>query len=228
MALKADNNQSNIKRVEQPIIEADVYPARLVQVVELGLQAQRPYKGAEKAPTNEIMLTYELVDVFMVDEEGNELEDKPRWVSEFMPFYGLGADNARSTKRYLAFDPDKKFDGDFSKIIGMPCNITIVNNVKDGKTYINVANVASMSAKKAANVAELKNEPKVFDLDAPDLATFQSFPQFLQEKIKNNLHFKGSKLEAILSGVGIPEPKKEPVKKEAPKQEEDDNEDNPF
>ena len=99
------NKPTNAKRVEQPLIEADVYPARLVQLIDLGLQAQRPYQGKDKPPVQEVMFTYELVDVFMVNEEGKEQEDKPRWVTETLPFYGLFADKATSTKRYKAFDP---------------------------------------------------------------------------------------------------------------------------
>jgi hypothetical protein len=102
------------------------------------------------------MLTYELSDCLMVDEEGNELEDKPRWVSETLPFYGLFADKAKSTKRYLAFDPNEDFGGDFSRAVGMPCNVTIVNNESNGKVYANIGNVATISAKKAAQMLRLR------------------------------------------------------------------------
>lgn len=222
MALKANNYSNNAPRVKQPMIEADVYPGRLVQIIDLGLQAQPAFKGVEKKPAHEIMLTYELSEVFMVDEEGNEAEDKPRWVSETMPFYSLSQDNARSTKRYLVFDPNKEDDGDFSQQIGKPCNITIVNNKgSNGKIYSNIGNVAPISAKKAATLPELKNDSKVFDLDVPDLAVFQSLPQWIQERIKSNLNFKGSTLEKLL---GSPKTEKKseskPVKTEV--------EDTPF
>lgn len=228
MALKAPKGGNGGNRVEQPIIDADVYPARLVQIIDLGLQAQREFQGKAKPPAQEIMLTYELVDVFMVDEEGNELEDKPRWISETLPFYGLFADKAKSTQRYKAFDPNEDWEGDFSQAIGMPCNVTIVNNVKGDKTYTNVANVAPMSAKKAANLTGLKNDPKVFDLDAPDMEVFSSLPQWIQDKIKSNLNFKGSALEKALGGAK-PEAKAAPKARPAPKQEEnDDDDDNPY
>lgn len=232
MALKAPKGNSQENRVEQPIIEADVYPGRLVQIIDFGLQAQKPFQGQEKKPVQEIMLTYELSDCFMVDEEGNELEDKPRWVSEVLPFYGLFADKAKSTQRYKAFDPTEEFEGDFSKCIGLPCNITIVNNKKGDKVYTNVANVAAMAARKAAALPELKNEPKVFDLDAPDLEVFNKLPKWIQEKIQSNLNYKGSKLEALLGGKQ-PEKKKEvPKKQEAkadnPPFDADEQDDTPY
>lgn len=227
MALKAPKGNSQENRVEQPVIEADVYPARLVQIIDFGLQAQKPFQGQEKKPAVEIMLTYELVDCFMVDENGKELEDKPRWISETLPFYGLFADKAKSTQRYKAFDPDEQFDGDFSKCIGMACNVTLVNNKKGDKVYTNVANVAAMAARKAAQLPELKNDPKVFDLDDPDVEVFNKLPKWIQEKIQGNLNYKGSKLEALLGG-------KQPEKKEEKKPQReapppaDDQDDNPY
>lgn len=222
-ANKAGNGNKN--RVEQPQIEADVYPSYLVQLIDLGLQPQKPYQGQEKAPVQEIMLTYELAGCYMVDEDGKELEDKPRWVSETLPFYGLFADKAKSTKRYFAFDPDNSFDGEFAKAIGMPCNVTIVNNAgKDGKVYANVGNVAPISAKKAAQMDKLKNPTKVFDLDAPDMEVFNALPEWLREKIKGNLNFQGSPLQAALEKGG----KDKAEDKPKAKQEEQEDDNNPY
>lgn len=230
MGLNANKSGGNSNRVEQPQIEADVYPSYLVQLIDLGLQAQKPYKGKDKAPAQEIMLTYEVSDCFMVDEDGNELEDKPRWVSETLPFYGLFADKAKSTQRYLAFDPNQDFGGDFSKAVGMPCNLTIVNNAgKDGKVYANVGNVAGISAKKAAQMNPMKNPTKVFDLDDPDMEVFNALPAWIQDKIKANLNFNGSPLQAALDGD---KPAKPAVKKAEPKridpEDNDDDGENPY
>lgn len=231
-ANKAGNKQNN--RVEQPVIEADVYPAYLVQLIDLGLQPQKPYQGQEKAPVQEIMLTYELCDCLMVDENGEELEDKPRWVSETLPFYGLFADKAKSTKRYLAFDPTEEFGGEFAKAVGMPCNVTIVNNAKGDKVYANIGNVASISAKKAAQMPEIKNPTKVFDLDEPDMDVFNALPEWLREKIKGNLNYQGSPLQACLEKQGAADkaaPKDrvpEAVKKAQAKKQEQEDDDNPY
>jgi len=199
MALNAKNIQNN-NRPQQEVLEADVYRARVVQILDLGLQPQRAYQGKDKAPANEIMLTYELVDEFMKDEAGEDIEDKPRWISETLPFYGLFADKAKSTMRYNAFDPSGVYDGDFSKCIDTPVNVTVVNNAVGDKVYNNVGNVAAMSAKKAATMPELVNPSKVFDLDAPDMEIYNALPEWLRDKIKSNLNFQGSALQAALGG----------------------------
>ena len=219
------NNSSN--RVEQPVLEPGVYPARLVQLIDLGLQPQRPYLGKDKPPAQEIMLTYELVDAFMVDEEGNDIEDKPRWVSETLPFYGLFADKAKSTQRYNAIDPTGAFDGDFSRGVDTPINVTLVTNVVGDKVYTNVANIAAMRPKDADKCESLKNPAKVFDLDTPDVEVFSSFPDWIQTKIKSNLNYKGSPLEVVLEGGGPKAAPKASKKDRAPAPVEDD-EDNPY
>ena len=193
------------------------------------MQAQRPYQGKDKPPAQEIMLTYELVDTFMLDEDGKELEDKPRWISETLPFYGLYADKAKSTQRYNALDPSGEFDGDFAKAIGTPINVTIVNNAVGDKVYDNIATISAMRPRDADKCPELVNPSKLFDLDNPDMEVFNALPEWLRDKIKSNLNYKGSPLEQVLNGGGD-RPRSAPAK-QAPKQEAaeaPESENNPF
>lgn len=235
MGLNANkaNPNAGANRVAQPDMDAGVYPARVVQLIDMGIQPQRAHEGKDKPPCQEIMLTYELVDEFMVDEDGEILEDKPRWVSETLPFYGLFADRAKSTQRYYALDPKEDLEGDFAKTVGMACNVTIVINKKGDKVYTNVASIAAMRPKDADKLPALKNDPKVFDLEAPDMAVFNKLPKWIQDKLKGNLGFKGSPLEKALEGE--PAAPKEEEKKATPAKknrqpvvEEDDSDDNPY
>lgn len=215
--------KANSPRVEQKNIEPGTYPGRLVQIIDLGLQAQRPYQGKDKPPAQEVMLTYELVDEFMKDEKGNDIPDKPRWVSETLPFYGLHADKAKSTQRYLALDPKQEFEGDFSRTIGTPVNVTIVNNVVGEKVYDNIATISTMRPRDAASCPELVNTPKVFDADAPDMEVFNSLPEWIQTKIKGNLKYEGSALQKLVGSGGKRET---PKAEEPPKQNEEPQDDN--
>lgn len=228
MALDSKQIKGGGNRIEQPVIDPGVYPARIVQIIDMGLQAQRPFQGKEKPPANEIMMTYELVDSFMVDKDGNEQEDKPRWISETLPLYNVEvADKAKCTQRYKAVDPDLNFGGDFSKIVDIPVNVSIVHNKQGEKTYINIANIAGMRAKDAAKCPELKNPPKVFDLDKPDMEIFNSLPDWVKEKITKNLNFNGSPLQKILNGAEPAQAPKEEEQKQQPAKHEGDN-DNPW
>lgn len=228
MAIKATSNSSSKARVEQPSLDIGNYPGRVVQIIDLGVQPQRPYQGQEKPPAHELMLTYELVDSFMVDANGKELEDKPRWISEVFPLRSLDQDKAKSTQRYKALDPTGEAQGDFSQLINTPVNVTVVHggvNKTTNKPYENVGNITTMRAKDAEKCPELKNPTKVFELDNPDLDVFNSFPEWIREKIKSNLNYKGSALEKLLGGAPATQKQKEAPE---PNNQEEEEEERPW
>ena len=219
---------SGAKRVEQPLIEVGGCPARVVQIIDLGLQPQS-FQGEEKAPCRELSITYELVDEFCVDEKGVIQEDKPRWLSERLPLKNLKAEKAKSTLRYNAIDPTGKFDGDFAELIGQPCVVNVVHNPgkgkNAGKVYNNVGSVSSVRPKDADKIPALVNEPTVFLLDEPDVEVFNSLPEFLRDIIKSNLEFNGSALQRALEGKAeISSAKEKP--QEEPEDDSSDDDDN--
>ena len=192
--------------MKKELLEAGVYPGRLVQVIDMGMQEQRDWQGEAKGPKYELMVTYEFSDEFMKDEEDNDLLDKPRWLSETFPFFNLGAEKAKSTLRYKALDPNGEKKGAWSELLGTACNITVIinkgkgNNV--GKFYENIAGIAPMRAKDAEKCPPLVNPVRVFDLDRPDLDVFDALPEWIRDKIKANLEFNGSPL-AVLLGTTV-------------------------
>lgn len=208
MAINAANVKSSGGGFRQPTLEAGGYPGRLVQVIDLGLQPQS-FNGEEKEPKNQIMVTYELSDEFCVDEDGNTLKDKPRWISEDFPLNSLDSEKAKSTARYKVLDPKVEYGGDWSQIVGAPCLINIVVNQGKGKNagreFNNVSGISLLRAKEAANLPDLVNKPVVFDLENPDTEVFNSLPAFIQDRIKSNLEFNGSKLQKLLKGENVEE-----------------------
>lgn len=220
MGLNAKNLPSGGGAKSEPL-EAGNYPCRVAHVIDLGLQAQRPWKGEEKKPAHTIMVTYEFTDEFQADEDGNELPDKPRHLSEEFPFYSLKSERATSTKRYMALDPAMACDGEWPSLIGTPCMVTVTategKGSHAGRVFNNVSGVSAMRPKDVEKTPELVNPGKVFLLDEPDLEVFLSLPEWIQEKVKGNLEFNGSKLQQALSGAApsknepAAEPKNEPA-----------------
>ncbi len=201
-AKKAPKNGGNGIGNQAPI-EIGTYDCRLVQLIELGLQPQKPYKGNPKPPIQMVHLTYEFTDEFCLGEDGEEMEDKPRWLSETIPFHNLTVDLAKSTKRYKALSPDDDADGDFVQLLSRGCHVTVSHNPREGEPdnpYQNIASVTAMRDKVLAKLPELVNEPKYLDLDEPDLDLFGSLPEWIQEKIKGGLEFAGSILDNLLEG----------------------------
>lgn len=200
--MKSSGGSSN--RAEP--LEPGSYPARVVQIIDLGVQASPPNSAYPKPPQHMISVTYELCDEFLKDEAGEDLKDKPRWVSEDFNLMPLDKDLATSTKRYKALDPNDTCDGDITRLIGCCGMVSIVQRKsRDGlKVYNNVAGVAPVRAKAAATMPELVNGGKVFVLSEPDLDVFNSLPDFLKEKIKGNLKYQGSPLQRLLEGGQAP------------------------
>lgn len=202
MALNAREYKTESKFKDPEPLEVGGYPARVVQVISLGLQEQDPYQGKPKDPKQEVRVVYELSDEFLIDEDGNEMEDKPRWQAEEFTMNSLDSDMAKSTKRYYAIDPEEEFGGDWTKLLGMPCMVNITQNKgkgkHEGRIFNNIGGVNAIRAKEAKKMPELANEPLFFDVDDPDLEVFLSLPQFVQDKIKGNLEFEGSPLERLL------------------------------
>ena len=198
----------------QENLEPGTYPARIVAIVDLGLQPQS-YQGEQKDPRQMMAVTYEFLDEFLKDEDGQEQTDKPRWLTERFPLFNIDADRAKSTIRIKAIDPNLgKSDGDWSKLLGEPVMVTVVLNPGKGKNadriYENIAAVSAMRAKDAEKAGDMVNVPYIFDLDDPDLDIFLALPKFLREKIQSNLQWESSALAKLLNQKG------EPAKEDAP------------
>lgn len=217
MALNARKIKSAGKKfVEQPNLEVANYPARVVQIIDLGLQDGGEWAGEKKPPVNKMHITYELVDAFMVDKDGEEIEDKPRWISEDLNMFSPDQDKAKCNQRYKAIDPDEVHDYNWGELLGAPCGVLVAHKKSKGKVYDNVGLVTPyVVSKRNPELPELVNEPKMFDLEEPDLDIFNSLPQWLQDKIKGNLEFKGSPLDKLLQGDDEPE--------EEPEQDDEDD-----
>lgn len=222
MAINAKNKkfEGNSNRVEQEPMDAGTYPARIVQVLDMGVQEQQPFKGEPKPPVQELMVTYEFADEFIKDEDGNDVEDKPRWLSETFALYSLQSDLAKSTKRYYAIDPECEADGDWTILTGRPVMVTVVNNPgkgkNAGKVFNNIASISAMRKKEADKLPELKNPAKVLDLDDADTADIMlTLPEWIQDKIKNGLEWEGCAVQKALDGGAKKEAKEEkkPAKK---------------
>lgn len=218
------------KGPKQEPIPAGTYPCRTIQLIDLGVQEQRPYQGEEKPPAHELMLTYEFLDEFCLDENGEEQEDKPRWLSETFPLRNLEQDLAKSTKRYKALDPDEVHEGEFAMLVNIPCDVAVVENPGKGKNagnvYNNINNVTPMRPKDAKKAVDLVNPSKVFSIDEPDMEVFFSLPTWVQDKIKANLDYECSDLQELVEqGPPVKDEEEKPKKeKKGKKKEEEDDE----
>lgn len=209
MPLNAKQIKSTGKaRVQQDEMAEGTYMCRVAQVIDTGVRPREKWDAStnsyvvdnDKAPCQTLMVTYEFTTEFVKDADGVDQEDKPRWLSESLNLFSLEVDLATSTKRYKAIDPTMAADGDWTKLIGAPCMVTLTHK-KNGKAKI--SSVTPMP--KGIPVTGLKNEGKVFLIDEPDMEIYGSLPEWLQGKVTESLNFKGSALEMALGNEGAPQ-----------------------
>ena len=177
----------NMKKLAKPTssfpkaerIAEGTYPARLVQIISLGVQETEWQGQTKTAP--KVMLTFEL-PTETINING---EDQPRWISKE---FNLSLHEKSSlTPVVKALDPKGECQ-DLTDLLGKPCMVQVGSTASNNAKITNI--VAPM---KGMPVAPIYNEAKMvaFDFDSPDLELFATFPQFMQDKIKEAVNYNG-------------------------------------
>jgi len=213
MSLKI--KQSSAKKSNGRVADG-TYLARIVQIIDMGEQLQTDYATGEAKTWDdgkpmykpEIMVTFEFPSE-RIEIDG---ESRPRWQSknyvaslhEKSALFGLikAADPKANPKAY-----------DVAKLIGKPVMVT-VGSTSSGNAKI--SNVVGVPA--GIPVPALENDPKVFDMNEPDMEVWDNMLKWVKDKIMESPSFRGSKLEELELS---PEHESRPVSKKKPKLEEE-------
>ena len=156
------------------------YVARCVRVVDLGFQ-EEIYEGA-KSIKHKIHITWEFPTCLMTEE----------------PFVGdpymLSRKLTLSLHENSLLKPlmiswlgrsltDDELEGglDIYALCGETCQITVVHNTKDNKTWANVGTVAKLMD--GVVVPDQCNEYLVYDHDFPDAEVLKKLPEFVRKRI---------------------------------------------
>lgn len=215
----------NIKSLSKPAasnsfpkperIPEGTYPARLVQMVSLGVQ-ETEWKGVVKQ-SPKIMLTFELpTETITINGE-----EQPRWLSR--EFTLSLSDMSNLTPVVKALDP-KGECSDLSELLGKPCMVQVGSTATGNAKITNI--VAPM---RGMPVAEIYNPDKMlaFDFESPDLEVFATFPQFIQDKIKSAKNYTGF-ADGVVAQQKQPQAKQPTAKAKPQPVFEDDEDDIPF
>lgn len=162
--------------------------ARIVQIVDLGVQDRPAFQGQEKSPCHQLHITFELVDE--LDDFGGE--QRPHWLSRTVNFSN---DERSALFQYKqAIDKDAKSVAD---LMDKPCMVTITHKEHKSKVYANITNVTSTP--RSLKVKELSNPPRLFDMDDGDVDAFAALPEWLQNTIRSAHNFEQTALGKALS-----------------------------
>lgn len=175
------NQLSAKQKVQRYTPKAGTVPARLLSVVDLGIQPQPAFKGEAKPPARSVHISFELPN----DQFEYQGEMVPARISP--KIYKVSNDPKSGLFKFLSsIDPGNKSEGDLAKLINTPCLVTIVHNKvkrEDGTeaTYANITGV--MPSPDGFPVPELHDKPFVFEFDNPDKEVLKLMPAFLRNKL---------------------------------------------
>lgn len=190
---------------------AGTHVAILLSIVDLGTQ-ERTIKG-EKKHERQLRFTWELP--YEKEQFGEDPEPRPFVVSKD---YTLSMSERAFLRKDLESWRGKPFTDeearifDEKKVLGRACQVTILHKtVASGKTYANITGVVNIS--KGTTVPEPHGAVFSYDTKEGNSATYQSFPEWLQEKIGKSPEFQlwSGKKDRVENepqgnaGIGTPE-----------------------
>lgn len=180
-------------------VEDGSYVARIVQIIDMGMQEETDYKTGEVkvyedtgAPVirPKVWINFELpTETINIDGV-----DKPRW-------YGREFTISSHEKAVLALllkaaDPKGTHTNKGTNVRGL-LGLPVMVNI--GSTASGKAKVTSVSAvPKGLAVDPLSNPETFFDLDEKDVETFGTLPVWMQDKIKNGVNFEKTPFASVL------------------------------
>jgi len=186
MALAA---RSNTKKRDIPSVGTKM--ARLVNLIDLGHQPGFEWQGEQIKSQYKIAFTYELTG--SMTQEG-----MPHHVTEDVNVSDYVGDGiiSKMMKRVFALDPTGVISDNgknLPALIGLPCMVTIQHN-KNG--YEKISEVSG--APEGIPVPELKNDPKIFNMDEPDMNLYHKLPDYVKDKMQKALDFNETALSKEL------------------------------
>ena len=155
------------------IVEAGTHLARCYLMAELGHQ-KTTYLGQEKI-VNQVLVSWELVNEKMQD--GRPFVISRTYTASLGEKANLRKDLESWRSRPFTEEEAEGFD--LKKVLGAPCQITVVHTKPKDKTYANVKAVTAVT--KGVTVPDLTNDKVAFELG--DELAFAKLPEWIQKKI---------------------------------------------
>ena len=170
-------------------IAAGTYVARCYSMVHLGT-IKESYMGEEKY-VNKVRLTFELPTEMKVFKEENG--EQPQVISKEFTLSLGDKSNLRAflnSWRGKALTEDECKSFDIAVLAGKACTLSIIHKTSkvSGNTYAEIASIGGVM--KGMQVPDLINPEMVFSVTNFDQVAFDSFPDFIKEKIESSNEYQ--------------------------------------
>lgn len=180
--IASTNGSSNYEPVP-----AGNYVARCISMVHIGTITEE-YLG-EKKTANKIRVTWELPTETKVFNP--EKGEQPFVLSKE---FTLSLHEKSTLRKWLeswrgrGFTQEETARFDVSKLVGAACMLNVIHTQKNGNTYANISSISAMP--KGLQCPAQINQPVVFSVLQFDEEKFNSFPEFIKDKIKASKEYR--------------------------------------
>lgn len=183
MSLKRSEIKTPNKKKDFGRLEDGNHLARIVSVIDCGLQPQTDWQTKEDIdPKTIVMITFETPNetIEMEDKEGNKTV-KPRWITKE---YTLSFHEMAALRKLVdALKPDLE---DLAELLNLPCMINIGSTISGNAKIVGVS-----KPMKGMEVPELFGDSFHFDFSHPNMELFNGLYEWQQNKIKGALDYNG-------------------------------------
>ena len=160
-----------------------------MQVIDLGLQAEKAFESKKIKMNPKIKITWELPNELIQyeDKETGEKKSRPQLVSQE---YKASLHEKAKLRKMLAswrgrdFSEEELKKFEMVNVLNVACMINLVVIEKEGKKYNNIAAVTPIA--KGMTCPDQITPPIYFDLSEFDFEVFETLPDFIKEKIKKS------------------------------------------
>ena len=181
-------------------IEAGNHVARCIQVIDLGVQAEKAFESEEIKMNPKIRLVWELPNEIRSykDKETGEEKQLPAIVGQEFKASLHEKSKLRKTLaswRGRDFTEEELQGFSLDKLLTIPCMINITHIDKGGKKYANITAVTPLA--KGMTCPDQVTESLKFDIEDYTQAEWEKLPEFIQNKIKESTQFKHKPVENV-------------------------------
>lgn len=187
--IASDNGGNNI-----PKLEGGVYTAISSAIVDMGLQNNEKFNKTQR----KFMMIWTILNE-TIEVNGEQL---PRQLSKEYSFSLHEKSTLRKDLqawRGKAFTEEELRGFDILNVINVPCQLQILLEERNGKTYNNIASI--MALPKGTQAEQLDN---TYHFDIENMETWSNWtkiPQWIRDRIKKAENYQTSGLEEYVAGI---------------------------
>jgi hypothetical protein len=185
MAIIAENKSTGSN--SQPV-DAGTYVARCIQMIYMGT-IEDEFQG-QKKQLKKVRITWELPTELKVFKAENG--EQPQIISKE---FTLSMNEKGTLRKFLqswrgkAFTEAEANAFDITVLIGKPCMLSVIHKLsKTGNTYAEISSVSTLI--KGMTCPKQFNPSLEFNVLKFDEEKFNSFPDFIKDKIKSSKEYK--------------------------------------